>query len=186
MQHSFWLEYKNSILGAVIRLEFSVLADKQAREWKCGRYTGAGLTVVERIYGVDHELQQAMPKFGMTGMRMTSMPAWLITAVAATTTSSVSADATATAAASAVSDVSGTAAAWFNCHGHAATSARTRSTAHTCFAAIRCIGMLLKQIIPICKFFNLSFFSIFFYLCNHLEFSDPFLFSSFLQRSFWL
>lgn len=100
-------------------------------------YTGAGLTVVERIDRVDHKLQQAVPELGVAlPCRVRGRaPAGLIAPLSGPGTAAAGAAAAATPAAA--SGLPG-------CR-YAAASARTRHAAHARLATVGRVRMLLKH-----------------------------------------
>lgn len=111
-------------------------------------YTGAGLTVVERIDRMDHKLQQTVPKLGValpcrvrrraaTALVATLSGSWAATTAAATT-AAATASSTATAATPA-------AASGLPGRRYAAASARTRHATHARLATVGRVRMLLEH-----------------------------------------
>lgn len=110
-------------------------------------YTGAGLTVVERIDRMDHKLQQTVPKLGValpcrvrrraaTALVATLSGSWAATTAAATAAATASSTATA-ATPAAASGLPG--------RRYAAASARTRHATHARLATVGRIRMLLEH-----------------------------------------
>lgn len=112
-------------------------ASESDRVWSW--YTGAGLTVVERIDRVDHKLQQAVPKFGVALPRMRGRaPSGLLAALSGP-------GAAATPAAGAAAASTPAAASGLPRRRYAAASARTRHATHARLATVGRVRMLLKH-----------------------------------------
>lgn len=102
-------------------------------------YTGAGLTVVERIDRVDHKLQQAVSKLCVALPRMRGRASvGLFAALSGTCATAAAADAAAAANSATASSLPGRRDA----------SARTRRTAHARFAIVDRVRMLLEHTTP--------------------------------------
>lgn len=100
-------------------------------------YTGAGLTVVERIDRVDHELQQAVPELGVAlGVGGRAPVAGLLAPL-----SGAGAAAAAAANAAAAAD----SAAASGLPGRRDAPARTRRAAHARLAIVDRVRMLLEH-----------------------------------------
>lgn len=118
-------------------------------------YTGAGLTVVERIDRVDHELQQAVPELGVTlasgvaagrapGVMVMMMVGPRLAALGAADTAA-SDDAADAAAGAAAAAAPAAAATGVTGHRYAAAAARARHAAHARLAAVGRVRMLLEH-----------------------------------------
>jgi len=113
-------------------------ASESDRVWSW--YTGAGLTVVERIDRVDHKLQQAVPEFcvALPWVRRAPMGLFASLSGARATAAATAAD---TAAAANPAAASGLPGRWD-------ASARTRCTTHTRLAIVDRVRMLLEHTTP--------------------------------------
>lgn len=115
-------------------------------------YTGAGLTVVERIDRVDHKLQQAVTEFSMALPRMRRRaPAGLLAALSGP-------GAAATPAAGAAAAATPAAASGLPWRRYAAASARTRHATHARLATVGRVRMLLKHTHNAISALNESFY----------------------------
>lgn len=101
-------------------------------------YTGAGLTVVERIDRVDHKLQQAVPELGMAPVMRGRAPMGLLAPLSGARAAAAAADAAAAANSAAASGLPGRRDA----------SARTRRTTHARLAIVDRVRMLLEHTTP--------------------------------------